>query len=293
VGAHYDHVGLGRFGSLAKADGKIHNGADDNASGTAALLEIAGWLSARRATLERPVVFLAFTAEELGLLGSKHWVEHPLVPLADTVAMVNLDMVGRAKENRLFVGGTGTSPAWPDLLERANRETGRFKMTSWPGGKAPSDHQSFYERQVPVLFFFTGLHGDYHRPSDDWSTLDYDATARVARFAAAVVLDLATREVRPKFTPCDAGGFEAGPYVGLSVDPRPEGLFVSHVDDGSPAKKAGVKEGDRLVEWNDQPVADATAWNGFVSAAKPSSKVELVVSRKGRLVTLRLTLGGT
>jgi hypothetical protein len=286
-------VGLGRFGSLANADGKIHNGADDNASGTASLLEVAGWLCARRATLRRPVVFLSFTAEELGLLGSKHWVERPLVPLADTVAMVNLDMVGRAKENRLFVGGTGTSPAWPDLLERANRETGRFRMTSWPGGKAPSDHQSFYERGVPVLFFFTGLHGDYHRPSDDWNTLDYDATARVARFAAAVVLDLATREGRPKFTPCDAGGFEAGPYVGLSVDPRPEGLFVSHVDDGSPAKRAGVKEGDRLVEWNDRPIADATAWNGFVSAAKPSSKVELVVSRKGRLVTLRLTLGGT
>jgi hypothetical protein len=293
VGAHYDHVGLGSFGSLANATGKIHNGADDNASGTSALLEIAGWLAARRETLRRPVLFLSFTGEELGLLGSKHYVEHPLVPLADTVAMLNLDMVGRLKENRLWVGGTGTSPLWSDLVESLNKDSGKFRLTSWPGGKAPSDHQSFYERGVPVLFFFTGLHPDYHRPSDDWNTLEYEGQARVARFAAHLALDLATRPDRPKFTQCDAGGFEAGPYVGLSVDPRPEGLFVSHVDDASPAKRAGVKEEDRIVEWNGSTVADATAWSAFVAGAKPNDKVELVVSRKGRLVTLRLTLGKT
>jgi len=294
VGAHYDHVGRGRFGSLAgaSADGKIHNGADDNASGTAALLEMAGWLTARKAELSRRVLFLGFSGEELGLLGSKKYVEAPLVPLADTVAMLNLDMVGRLDE-RLYVGGTGTSPLWPDALERQNQAGPRLNLKFWPGGKAPSDHESFYGKNVPVLFFFTGLHGDYHRPSDDWNTLNYDGHAKVARLAAAVALEVATGPTRPTFTKCDAGGFEVGPYLGLSVDPKPDGLLISHVDDKSPAKKAGVKEGDRLLEWAGTPLKDANGFNEFLSKSKPGDKVELVLERKGKRTKVTVTLGST
>jgi hypothetical protein len=280
IGAHYDHVGRGRFGSLANAEGEIHNGADDNASGTAAMLEIAGWLADQRGRLRRQVLFLAFSGEEL--LGSKHYVSAPAVPLTETVAMLNLDMVGRLKKNRLFVGGTGTSPAFPELIERLNKAEGRFDLTSWPGGKAPSDHTSFYERDVPVLFFFTGLHEDYHRPSDDWNTLEYPGEERVAELAAWVALDLATRDERPQFTRCDAGGFEVGPYLGLAVEQRDDGVYVAHVDDKSPAKRAGFKEGDRIVEWNRAAVPNTNVWNDFLSKAKPGDKVEIGIERDGR-----------
>ncbi len=293
LGAHYDHVGLGRFGSRGNFEGKIHNGADDNASGTSSLLEIAGDLASKRESLKRPVLFLAFTAEELGLLGSKHYVEQPLVPLADTVAMLNLDMVGRLRGNHLWVGGTGTSPLWSDLLERLNKESGKFLLTSWPGGKAPSDHESFYGKGLPVLFFFTGLHEDYHRPSDDWNTLDYDGEARVAKFAAQVAIEVANAEKRPAFTKCDAGGFEVGPYLGIAVEQRPDGVYVVHVDDKSPAKKAGFKEEDRLVEWNGRELKDTTGFNDVLSGSKPNDKADVVVSRKGRRVTLHVALGST
>ena len=293
VGAHYDHVGYGHFGSLSNAEGKIHNGADDNASGTSSLLEIAGLLASERASLKRPVLFASFSAEELGLLGSKHYVEAPVAPLADTIAMLNLDMVGRLREDHLWVGGTGTSPVWPALLERLNKESGRFRLTSWPGGKAPSDHQSFYETGMPVLFFFTGLHGDYHRPSDDWNTLEYDGLVRVARYAAAVAKDLSTRSERPAFTKCDAGGFEVGPYLGVGVEVKPDGVYVSHVDDKSPGKKAGFREGDRLVDWNGTPLPDVNAWNDLLSKAKPNDKADIAVSRKGKTLTLHAVLGST
>jgi hypothetical protein len=292
LGAHYDHVGRGRFGSLANANGKIHNGADDNASGTAALLEVAGRLVEHRGEITRRALFLSFSGEELGLLGSKHYVEAPLVPLADTVAMINLDMVGRL-DQRLYVGGTGTSPAWPETIERLAKESFKTPIRMWPGGKAPSDHESFYGRGVPVLFFFTGLHGDYHRPSDDWNTLNYEGHARIARFVATVALDVLARPQRPVFTKCDAGGFEVGPYLGIAVDPRADGVFVAHVDEKSPARRAGAKEGDRIVAWNGAPIADANAWNEMLSKSKPNEKVEVTVERKGKKVKLAVTLGST
>ncbi len=293
VGAHYDHVGYGHFGSLSgQPPGKIHNGADDNASGTSAMLEVAGWFAERRTSLKRRVLFAAFSAEELGLLGSKHYVGAPVIPLSDTVAMVNLDMVGRLNDNRLFVGGTGTSPAWPEMVERLNAEM-RFLVKMWPGGKAPSDHQSFYEKDVPVIFFFTGLHGDYHRPADDWNTLNYDGQERVARMAAALAFEAANRPERLAFTKCDAGGFEVGPYLGLGVEQRADGPYVAHVDKKSPASKAGFDEGDKLLEWAGQPITDANVFNDFMSKAKSGDKVEFTVQRKGKPRKITATLGST
>lgn len=293
IGAHYDHVGWGHFGSLANAEGKIHNGADDNASGTTALLEIAGFLVDRRAVLKRRVLFVAFSGEELGLLGSKHYVREPLVPIADTVAMLNLDMVGRLEKNRLFVGGTGTSPVWPGMLERLNRSEGRFELTLWPGGKAPSDHASFYEANLPVLFFFTGLHSDYHRPSDDWNTIEYAGLERVTRFAASVALELSALEERPQFTRCDAGGFTVGPYVGIAVEQRDDGVYVAHVDKKSPARKAGFRVDDRIAEWNKVPVPSTTRYNDIVSKAKAGDRVEVIVIRSGKRRRLKLKMGRT
>lgn len=293
IGAHYDHVGRGWFGSLANAKGEIHNGADDNASGTSALLEIAGLLASQRDQLRRPVLFIAFSGEELGLLGSKHYVRSPRVPIADTVAMLNLDMIGRLDKNRLFVGGTGTSPVWPEMMTRLNKKVGKFDLTSWPGGKAPSDHASFYEANVPVLFFFTGLHGDYHRPSDDWRTLNFAGQERVARFAAHVALELATTGKRPQFTRCDAGGFTVGPYTGIAVEQREDGVYVAHVKKGSPATKAGFKPDDKIVSWGGTPIPNTNRYNDLVSKAKPSDKVDVEIERKGKTRKLRIKVGRT
>ncbi len=292
IGAHYDHVGVGHYGSLG-GKGKIHNGADDNASGTTALLEIAELLAARKDELRRRILFIAFSGEELGLLGSKHYVREPCVPLADCHAMLNLDMVGRLDKNRLFVGGTGTSPIWPEMLERLNKSVGKFKLTSWPGGKAPSDHASFYEANLPVLFFFTGLHGDYHRPSDDPKTLNYAGQEKVARFAAAVAMDLATREGRPQFTRCDAGGFTVGPYTGLAVEQRDDGVYVAHIDKRSPASSARFKEGDKILEWGGTAIPTTNRYNDLVSKAKPGDKVDVRIERAGKTRTLHLKLGKT
>ncbi len=292
LGAHYDHVGVGRFGSVSKATGQIHNGADDNASGTSALLEIAGLLASRRSELKRPILCIWFSGEELGLWGSKHYAGAPVVPLAKTVAMVNLDMVGRLDKNHLMIGGTGTSPIWPELLETLNQE-GKFKLTKWPGGKAPSDHTSFYEKDVPVLFFFTGLHNDYHTPADDWNTLNYAGQERVARMAANVALHLATMPERPQFTKCDIGGFAVGPYSGLAVEQKEDGVYVAHVEKKSPASRARFKVGDRIVEWNTMPVKDTTVYNSLVSKAKPGDKVDVIVNRGGKEKRLKMKLGST
>ena len=293
VGAHYDHVGLGAYGSLAgpKGKGSIHNGADDNASGTSSLLEICAWFVARRESLRRDVLFLWFTAEELGLLGSKHYVGAPVVPLERCVAMVNLDMVGRLKGARLQVGGTGTSPVFPDIIKPLIRKHRIPKYKFNPGGRAPSDNTSFYEKGMPVLFFFTGLHKDYHRPSDDWQRVDRTGIGRVARLAAEVSMDLATRETRPPFTRNDASGLDAGPFLGLSLEQRKDGVFVIHVEKKSPASRARFKVGDKIEEFEGNPIQSITNFNQVHTNTKPGQKVTIVIRRGPRLVKKTVKLG--
>ncbi len=292
VGAHYDHVGLGAYGSLAgsKGDGAIHNGADDNASGSSSLLEVAAFLAARRNGLRRDVLILFFTAEELGLLGSKHYVESPLVPLEQCVAMINLDMVGRLERGKLQVGGTGTSPIFPELLEGKNRAH-RIDCKFNPGGRAPSDNTSFYEKGMPVLFFFTGLHKDYHRPSDDWKGIDRKGIEKVARLAADVCLDLATRETRPPFTRSDATGLDMGPFLGLSLEQRQDGVYVIFIEDKSPADRARFQIGDKVEEFEKNPIRSLTNFNQVHGNCTPGQKVVIAVRRGPRLLNLTVILG--
>ncbi|MGQ0636462.1 MAG: M20/M25/M40 family metallo-hydrolase, partial [Planctomycetaceae bacterium] len=198
VGAHYDHVGRGGAGSLLPGSTDIHNGADDNASGTGALLELARRLAARSGKLSRRIVFIAFTGEETGLIGSARYTREPLFPLDKTVAMLNMDMVGRLKDDKLTVFGTGTSSVWDDLLKRLGREYG-FELIFKPEGFGPSDHSSFYAKQVPVLHFFTGNHGDYHRPSDDWDKLNIPGEERVVSLIEKLIVDVAPAPARPPY----------------------------------------------------------------------------------------------
>ncbi len=196
VGAHYDHLGPGGAGSLAPWTRETHNGADDNASGTATMLEIARRFAIQQDKPRRRIVFMAFTAEERGLLGSKHYVREPRFALEKTVAMVNLDMVGRLNDDKLIVYGTGTAEEFDPLIERLNEEY-KFKITKHPGGFGPSDHASFFAKKIPVFHFYTGSHKDYHRPSDDYDKINIPGMRRVADMVTEVVQDIVAADKPP------------------------------------------------------------------------------------------------
>ncbi|MGH7150716.1 MAG: M28 family peptidase [Planctomycetota bacterium] len=195
LGAHYDHVGRGEG---PQGEGEIHNGADDNASGTSGLLCVAEALAGAPRP-RRSILFLAFSGEEIGLRGSRHYCEHPLLPLADTVAMVNLDMIGRLGEEGCEVEGVGTAKGLEEAIEAENAGIG-LPLTFTPGVTADSDHFPFHEKRTPVAFFFTGFHADYHRPGDDWEKVNAEGGALVARLACRTVLSLANAETRPAYS---------------------------------------------------------------------------------------------
>ena len=198
LGAHYDHLGRGGPGSLAPGREEIHNGADDNASGVAVLVEVARTLALREEKLRRRVAFVAFTAEESGLLGSGHYVRNALFPLDKTVAMLNVDMVGRLRDDELIVGGSGTAARFSQLLDEINQSHG-FQLTRKPSGFGPSDHTKFYAKKIPVMHFYTGTHAQYHRPSDDFETLNIAGMRRVASLVTQIAVAIANADERPEY----------------------------------------------------------------------------------------------
>jgi len=295
VGAHHDHLGRGgAFGSLARSGEErrqIHNGADDNASGTAGVLEVAAYLAARSGQLRRSVLFLTFTGEERGLLGSRHFVEHPTVPLAKVVAMLNLDMIGRLGDRSAFVGGVKTSPAFRPILERRAAEVDQ-KVIFGDGGRAPSDNASFYAKGLPVLFFFTGMHGDYHRPSDDADKIDLTGMEKMARLAARTAEDVARLDARPKFQRADQGG--AGPprpILGISAGVDPRGVAIAVVMPRSPVAQAGLVAGDVIVELGGRKTPDLAALRKAMRPRKIGEKVKVKVLRGDEEIEVEVTLG--
>lgn len=299
IGAHFDHLGLGEVGSLAAKPGsEVHNGADDNASGTAGVLELAGALASRKDRLRRSVLFLAFSAEEQGLLGSRHYVNHPAIPLEKTVAMINMDMIGRMQDRRLIVGGTGTSPGWRDLLNQLNRDADldlRFR----DGGFGPSDHSSFYGRDIPVLFFFTGVHGDYHKPSDDYDKIEAVATARVVEFIFQTASSICGMDQRPAFRktagePRESG--RTGFRVTLGIIPdygeEVEGVRLSGVREGSPAAKCGLQSGDLIVGWSGKKITNIYDLTHLLQEHRPGDDVKITVVRDGGELRFTATLEG-
>jgi hypothetical protein len=298
VGAHYDHLGRGEVFSLAPDErGSIHNGADDNASGVGALLAIAEALAGGPRPA-RSVVFVAFTGEEFGLLGSSHYTTSPVVPLAATRAMLNLDMVGRLGEAPLLVYGTGTAVEMDDLVRAAGEAEG-MELLHHPDGYGPSDHTSFYARDVPVLHFFTNVHGDYHRPSDDWEKVDLDGVRRVGALGARIVRYIAGRPLaltlqRGAGTPPGAsGGSGYGAYLGTVPDftPVERGVKLSGVRAGSPAEQAGLRAGDVIVAMDDDDIADLYAYTDALRVRGPGSAVVITVLRDDAPVTVRAVLG--
>lgn len=297
VGGHYDHIGLNR-------NGEICNGADDNASGTAAVLELVEAFSL--APPRRSIVFMGFAAEEQGLLGSRHYCDAPLYPLDQTVAMVNLDMIGRSKDDYLFIGGAGTSPLFRPLIEKTNQEFGFSLEVKDPGG-APSDNLSFFNQGVPVLFLFTGIHEDYNQPSDDWDRVNVAGLEKIARFAFEISAELANRAERPEFINAtgmalpDAmmrmrrgGGQSAGrsrPRLGIRLGEAEDGVsgvVVGEVSEGSAAEAAGLETGDRIVEFGGAEIEGAGDLLEKLGETKFGTTVELVVVRRGAKKSLEV-----
>ena len=299
VGAHYDHLGRGESGSLAVGSKEIHNGADDNGSGTVALLEVARQLAGRDKKLPRRVVFIAFTGEERGLLGSGHYVHHPLFPIENTVAMLNMDMVGRMKDEELVVYGTGTAKEFDGLIDKLNERHG-FKIKREAGGFGPSDHSSFYARQIPVLHFFTGLHNDYHRPSDDANKLNVTGIRRVGEMVAEAVVKIAEAEKRPAYQQAGRENMRPGdrpmgdrPYFGSIPNLSGgdvEGYALQGVAANSPAAKAGLQGGDVIIGLGDNKIGTLADFDSALRKYKAGDKVPVVVRREGKEVKLEVTL---
>lgn len=313
LGAHYDHLGIRKKGKPGFDPAKdISNGADDNASGTSLVMTLARVFTRGEAP-NRSILLIAFTGEELGLLGSRHFVKHPTVELGKCVTMFNFDMVGRLKEDRLEVGGMRTG-GFEETIEDLAEHYG-LKIKDGGGGRGPSDHTNFYNVKIPVLFFFTGIHRQYHRPTDDADLINYDGAMRIARFAADVIDAIDGSPDRPEFQadrrratlarqgdkkaearaaqPETPGAPAKRVRLGVMAEPEDDvsGILVAEVVAGSPAARAGVKPGDRIVKIGDTKitgVGDAvTALEGF----HPGDQTTLRVRRDGAARTLRVSFG--
>jgi hypothetical protein len=333
IGAHYDHLGLGGegSGSLSVRTG-IHHGADDNASGVAGLIELARMFSSQNPKPRHTIVFIAFSGEEEGLIGSNYYVNHPIIALANTVAMVNMDMIGRLKEKSLIVGGVGTAQEWRALIDAGNDVQGmtvslnsagadrtklptgipvvtgsngkpvvtldpgkKFVLTLNEDGFGPSDHSSFYAKQVPVLFFWTGNHEDYHKPSDTADKINYEGEARIVSFVARIVSDLDKGDKRPTYAVAKsesqgrAGGFRV--YLGTipNYAETNDGLKLDGVRDDSPAAKAGLKAGDRIVKMAGHEVKNVYDYTYALGEMKAGQEYEVEIVRGSERLTLRIT----
>jgi peptidase M28-like protein/PDZ domain-containing protein/PA domain-containing protein len=328
IGAHYDHLGRGGAGSLAQRIGEVHHGADDNASGTAGVIELARIFSTQRPKPRRTIVFVAFSGEEEGLLGSNYYVNHPVVSLANTVAMINMDMIGRMKDRKLVIGGVGTAPEWPAMIERAkvyqgltvdagstahssnsmpmvvgangrtvvsSDTTRQFLLTLNEDGFGPSDHSSFYAKQVPVLFFWTGTHVDYHKPSDTAEKINYDDEARIIAMVARIVRDIDASDKRPTYQVAKsaATGRSTGFRVYLGTIPNyadsSDGLLLDGVRDDSPAAQAGLKAGDRIVKLAGRDVHNVYDYTAALGEMKAGQEYEVEIVRGSERLKLKLT----
>ena len=302
VGAHYDHIGYGEVGSLARGEEKtkIHNGADDNASGTAVVLKLAEMFTADRQNqpekFKRGIIFALWSGEELGLIGSTHYVNKPTIPLEKSAGYINFDMVGRLRNNKLILQGIGSSPVWTKYIEKRNVLVG-LNLNLIKDPYMPTDVTAFYPKKVPVLSFFTGLHKNYNKPSDDPETLNYAGLERIANLAYGIISDLISAEERPEYLDVARNQSEEGSrdnlrvYLGTIPDYATEdqGVKLSGVRAGGPADKAGIKSGDIIVGLGGKKIANIYDYTYALDGVKVGEPVEIVVMRDGKEVKLKIT----
>lgn len=299
VGAHFDHIGMGGDGSGSRKpnENAVHPGADDNASGIAGLLELAQKLTAYKSRLKRSILLIGFDAEEKGLQGARHFTEHPTVDLANIITMINMDMIGRMKDSSATVGGVGTSPVFKHLLDSLSRNRGVNLNMTLPGF-GPSDHAAFYSRDVPVLFFFSGFHNEYHTPDDTWKLINLQGEKDILELIYDIVFHLARTPDRPVYT-------EAGPKQGqMNRDTRfkvtfgimpaygsmKDGLEVDGISNpDGPAAKAGIKKGDVIKSINGKAIKDIYEYMDRLGELEKGMTIPVLVDRDGTEVDLSLS----
>ena len=285
IGAHYDHLGLGGEGSLFREGDAIHNGADDNASGVAVMIKLAAELQAQDYARNN-YLFIAFSGEEMGLLGSNYFTKNPTIDFSKANYMINMDMVGRLNEEKaLAVHGVGTSPIWAQTIFAANED---FKLSEYESGVGPSDHTSFYLNDMPVLFFFTGQHSDYHKPGDDTEKLNYKGMDAIASYIKRIIKEV-DNNGKLKFTKTKNES-EAVPAfkVGLGVVPdylfSGKGMRIDGVSEGKAAQNAGLQKGDVVVKMGDSTVVDMMSYMRVLATFDDRDKTTVVIERDGEEV---------
>ncbi len=290
IGAHYDHLGYGEDGSLYRGEKAIHNGADDNASGVAVMLNLAAEL--KTSNTNNNYLFMAFSGEEMGLLGSNYFVKHTTIDLSKVNYMINMDMVGRLKEDKtLAVYGVGSSPVFKEVIEK-NAED-RFHLIIKESGVGPSDHTSFYLADLPVLHLFTGQHEDYHKPSDDSNLLNYKGMHEISSFVYDIIEDLNDDE-KLAFTKTKNEQQKGSKFkVTLGVVPDylfdGKGMRIDGVTDGKPAHKAGIVKGDTVIKMGDLEIEDMMGYMKGLSQFEKGQTTKVVVMRDGKEVELEVT----
>lgn len=301
IGAHYDHLGQGHNESSMYANHShnlIHYGADDNASGTAGLIELAERIA--KNPLERSVVFIGFTAEEMGLIGSKEYCALPNVSIENTVAMINMDMIGRMTKNSLQLHGTGTATFWNNLVDSLGKYYS-LELSKSASGQGPSDFASFNNKQIPVLAVFTGLHSDYHKPSDTWDKINFTGQSTTVSFVESTVRYISALDTRPTYEKVIADTSKKGStnfrvYVGTIPDysDHPRGMRITGVSEGSPAQKAGLQEGDVLIKFGTKTITNVYDYTYALAEFSPGQVIEVTYLRDGdetKKQTCSLTLG--
>ncbi len=311
IGAHYDHLGRGGRSSLAANSTDIHHGADDNASGTSAILELARQFAKEKKN-KRTLIFMAFGGEEEGLLGSKYYVNNPVWPLDKTVAMINLDMVGRLSEGKLTVGGIGTANEWKVAVESKNLnpmapvklnrpeintqgEVGpAFALQLTEDGFGASDHSSFYGKQIPVLFFFTGTHTDYHKPTDTAEKINFDGLTKITRYVAAIAKSVDENPIRPAYKVAQTAPTGGRMTFNVSLGTIPaygdgnDGLTIDGAREGSPAAKSGLKAGDKIIKLAGKDVRNISDYMFAMGTMKAGEEYEVVIKRGTETLTFKI-----
>ncbi len=299
LGAHYDHIGYGgeNSGSLKPDTFAIHPGADDNASGVSGLLELAQFFIFQRDSLKRSMLFIAFAGEEMGLLGSGYYVKNPTIPIESSIAMLNFDMIGGLRNKKLIIYGMGTSTIFDSLVKKHN-EDAKFDLKLNSDGYGPSDHSSFYSKQIPVMHFFTDLNEYYHRPYDTYDKLNYAGLHSVVQFVSSIALDLSTMQEKPKYLVVETSrpqgfmGRNMRVYVGTIPDfgEQVDGMKISGVRAGSPAANAGLIAGDVIIKFGKVDVKNIYDYTYAIGEYKAGDVVDVIIRRNNELLTLKVTL---